>query len=235
MQTQLRIEHLREKKAFFEKPELELEWIVSEGKMVLSFLHLEDSHEVSGFNSLLCNNVETNDNEEILGEIHDFYHALYSCRETPSNLNKFLESIPSLPKVVGDCTPLTNSITTNEIESAIKKLRLNKSPGCDGLTAEFYQHFIQELAPILCEVFNKIFEDKRLTDTQKIAIIVLIFKKGDNRLLGNYRPILLTNANYKILAYILLQRLEEHLPFLISPQQTAYMKSHFIGTNIRFI
>ncbi len=185
--------------------------------MVPFFIHLEDLHEMLGFNSLLCKNMETKDNEEILREIHNFYNALYSHKDSLNDLNKFLENIPSIPKVVGDCTSLTEPITIKEIESAIKKLRPNKSPGCDSLTAEFYQHFMHEISPILCEVFNKIFEDENLTDTQKIAIIVLIFKKGDNRLLGNYRPISLTNADYKILAYILLQRLEDHLPFLISP------------------
>ena len=48
--------------------------------------------------------------------------------------------------------------------------------------------------------------------------------------MDNYRPISLTNTDYKILAYILTGHLEEHLPFLILPQQTAY-----IGTNICFI
>ena len=120
--------------------------------MVPSFLHLEDSHEMLGFDSLLCNNVEMKDNEEILREIHDFYNALYSCRDTLNDLNKFLENIPSIPKVVGDCTSLTEPITIKEIESAINKLRPNKLPGCDGLTAEFYQHFMHEIAPILCEV-----------------------------------------------------------------------------------
>ncbi len=51
----------------------------------------------------------------------------------------------------------------------------------------------------------------------------------------NYSPILLTNTDYKILAYVLMNRLETHLPFLISPQQTAYMRGHFIGTNIRSV
>ncbi len=122
-----------------------------------------------------------------------------------------------------------------EVENAITRLHLNKIPGYDGLTAEFYQHFQQEISAIVCDVFNHIFEDDLLSDTQKIAIIVLLFKKGDRHLLGNYRPISLTNADYKILAYILTGCLEEHLPLLILPQQTAYMKSCFIGMNIHFI
>ena len=55
--------------------------------------------------------------------MYDFYNALYSCRETLNDLNKFLENIPSIPKVVGDCTSLTEPITMKEIESTIKKLR----------------------------------------------------------------------------------------------------------------
>ena len=51
----------------------------------------------------------------------------------------------------------------------------------------------------------------------------------------NYRPISLTNMDYKILAYVLTNRLEEHLPFLISPYQTTYIKGRFIGTNIRSV
>ena len=43
------------------------------------------------------------------------------------------------------------------------------------------------------------------------------------------------STDYKILAYILSARLTHHLPDLISPQQTAYMKEHFIGTNIHSV
>ncbi len=48
----------------------------------------------------------------------------------------------------------------------------------------------------------------------------------------NYRPISLTNADYKILAYILTAQLTSHLTDVIAVNQTAYMKGHFIGMNI---
>ncbi len=84
-------------------------------------------------------------------------------------------------------------------------------------------------------VFNHAFEKKELLISQCLAIIVLLFKKGNKQLLGNYRPILLTNTDYKILTYVLTGRLTTHLPDLISLQQTAYMKGRFIGTNIRSV
>ncbi len=51
----------------------------------------------------------------------------------------------------------------------------------------------------------------------------------------NYRPISLMNCDYKLLAYILVGRMEECLPMIIHPSETAYMKGHFIGTNIKFV
>ncbi len=127
----------------------------------------------------------------------------------------FLNKTPSIPKILGPVDKLVMRISPKEVEGAIKRLRPGKSPGCDGLTVDFYKHFLEELVPILIDVFNAVFENKSLSSSQKMAIIVLIFKKGNEMLVGNYHPISLTNCDYKILAYILVGRLEDFLPSLI--------------------
>ncbi len=71
-----------------------------------------------------------------------------------------------------------------------------------------------------------------LTATQKIAIRVLLFKKGDSHDVGNYRPISLTNVDYKILAYILLAHFQPFIDEIVHPAQTAYISGKYIGTNI---
>ena len=74
-----------------------------------------------------------------------------------------------------------------------------------------------------------------MPDTMRRAAVTLLYKKGDASLLKNYRPISLSNYDYKILAFALSKRLQTVISKLISPDQTAYINARYIGNNSRFI
>ncbi len=103
------------------------------------------------------------------------------------------------------------------------------------MTAKFFKAFEESLASILVAVFANIWENKKMSDSQRLAIIILLFKKGDPQLLANYRRISLTNADYKVLAYVMSNCLSLHLTDVIAVNQTASMPGRFIGTNIQFV
>ena len=91
-------------------------------------------------------------------------------------MDKFLEkyNFPKLNKE--EIENLTRPITSTEIETVIRNLPANKSPGPDGFTAEFYQKFREELTPILLKLFQKIAEEGKLPNSFDEATITLISK-----------------------------------------------------------
>ena len=71
---------------------------------------------------------------------------------------------------------MSRTITSMEIETVIRNLPANKSLGPDGFTAEFYQKFREELAPILLKLIQKIAEEGKLPNSLYEATITLIPK-----------------------------------------------------------
>ena len=62
-------------------------------------------------------------------------------------MDKFLEMYCLLRLNQEEIEKLNKLITSNEIESVIKELPTNKSPGPESFTDEFYQIFREELTP----------------------------------------------------------------------------------------
>ena len=112
----------------------------------------------------------------------------------------------------------------------------DKTPGTDGLPAEFYKTFWKDISSLLVSALNYAFESGCLSITQRRGIIKLIPKKdAELYFIKNWRPITLLNTDYKIAAKALANRIKSVLPSLINNDQTGFMKGRFIGENVRLI
>ena len=58
-------------------------------------------------------------------------------------------------------------------------MKLNKSPGPDGLTVEFYRTFWPEVKHLIMSSYKFSFDNGQLGYSHRESIISLIFKKGE--------------------------------------------------------
>uniref|UniRef100_A0A670KB41 Reverse transcriptase domain-containing protein n=1 Tax=Podarcis muralis TaxID=64176 RepID=A0A670KB41_PODMU len=166
-----------------------------------------------------------------------FYEKLYKRKkEDIIGIKKYLEENRMKGLTEEEKIQLNKPIKTEEIQEAIKKMKLGKAPGPEGLSAKYYKVLEEYLAPVLCEVANNILRGGKTPDSWKEAYITLISKPDTDKLdMKNYRPISLLNNDYKIFAEVMANRLKKCLTNLIHTDQVGFLPNRQLKDNIRHI
>lgn len=165
----------------------------------------------------------------------EFYNDLYSC-QTNEVTHDGLEDL--VHPVLSDeqSSKLEGLVTMEELTSAVKNLKNDKSPGSDGFTAEFFKFFYRDLRKLMLRSINYGFIKGEMSVTQRQGIITCIPKEGkEKRFIKNWRPITLLNTVYKLASSCIADRIKLVLPDLIHQDQKGFMKNRNIGDNIRLL
>lgn len=210
-------------------------WAIESDKNTSYFLKLEKYRQESNSVKEVLNTKGEiiSDTLGILETQVAFYENLYSEERIELSAQEMLfENISN--KITTEEKELCETdIHLTHLTESLKDMNKNKSPGLDGLTVEFYCKFWKLLGPLLAEIVNEIQKTKHLTNTMQRGIISLIYKKkGDKKLLKNWRPITLLNVDYKIISKTLASRLKTVLESIISPEQTCSVPGRDISDNI---
>ena len=165
-------------------------------------------------------------------EVEQFYSDLYSANAESSNVSFSFLHKPEIPKL----TTEKGKLSVKECFDCLQSFENNKSPGNDGLTAEFYKTFWNSVGGLLVDSLNCTYDRGELSNSQKQAIIKLIEKKEkDKRKICNWRPISLINVDVKIGSKAIATRLQRVLPDIIHHNQNAYVKGRTILDAVRTI
>ena len=157
--------------------------------------------------------------------MRDYYKQLYANKmDDVEEMDKFLEK-HNLPRLnLQEIENINRPITSTEIETVIKNLPTNKSPGTEGFTGDFYQTFREEQTPIFLKLFQNIAEGGTLPNSFYEATITQIPKPDkDVTKKENYRPISLMNTDAKILNKILANRIQQHIKRIIHHDEVGFI------------
>ena len=112
-----------------------------------------------------------------------FYYTLFTAASLVTSDQDFFISSICRTLSSRDRDLCEGSVTEEECKVALHQMKNNKSPGKDGLPYESYKHFWSLLGPDLVAVFNSSYNSGLLPRSQRSALISLLYKKGDRRIL----------------------------------------------------
>ncbi len=172
--------------------------------------------------------------EDIKDTAIDYYTDLFSTKKTNAKATENL--LKNVKKKISPSqrASLDQIVTLEELEKAVQKLQKGKSPGPDGIPAEFYQLFWDKIKHMYLAFINAV-KASCFPISKNVSVTTLIYKdRGEKSSLTNYRPIALMNVDVKILTKLLSMRLNFVLPSIIHESQTA-VYGRRIGDNVNLI
>jgi endonuclease/exonuclease/phosphatase family metal-dependent hydrolase len=157
---------------------------------------------------------------ELLSEIERFYGQLYTSTRRPE-VGPAEDPRARLTRHYTDDIP---DISLYEIRMALKQLKNSKAPGEDGITAELLKAGGKPILTALQKLFDTVLLEGRTPKAWNRGEVVLFFKKGDNTLLKNYRPISLLSHVYKLFSRVITNRLARRLDDFQPPEQAGFRR-----------
>ncbi|XP_055382796.1 uncharacterized protein LOC129612958 [Condylostylus longicornis] len=118
--------------------------------------------------------------------------------------------------------PLDILPTFDEIKTAIFKLKNNKAPGEDNVTAELLKMGGEELQKSIHRLICNIWQQETIPEKWNMGLICPIHKKVDKTDCNNYRGITLLNCMYKVLSNVIYERVKPMAEEIIDEYQCGF-------------
>ena len=110
-----------------------------------------------------------------------------------------------------DTGSLDGSITSDEVDEAIRTLRLHKACSQDDFANELFIFGGPAASRALAPVFDLVFRSGVIPPNWREGAIISLHKGGDRQDVSNYRGITILSALGKLYAIVLNRRLVKHL------------------------
>ena len=112
-----------------------------------------------------------------------------------------------LEREIYTAEPLLPEPSAFEVDLAIEKLRSQKSPGIDQISAELIKAVGGKFRSEIHKIINSVWNKEEMSEEWKELIFVSIYTEGDKADWSKCTDLPLLTTRYKILSNILLSRL----------------------------
>ena len=113
-----------------------------------------------------------------------------------------------LARVMDNASVDAPEVTREEVEKAVGKLKNGNASGNDNITAELLKNGGEAVVDWVTELVQEVWRTRQVPQEWKNSTLVPLFKKKDRKICNNYRGISLLSVPGKVLALILLERLQ---------------------------
>ena len=125
-----------------------------------------------------------------------------------------------------DCHFAFHLINNNDTIRIIKKIKFSKSKGHDGVSTELLKLINNDISNCIILIINQSLTSCIYLDSLKVAKVTPIYKKNNNKIISNYRPISVLPVISKVFKNVIFDQLSEYFVTnnLFSPQQYGFRK-----------
>jgi hypothetical protein len=127
---------------------------------------------------------------------------------------------------------LEKLVTAKEIKKTMFSMPLNKAPGPDGFTTEFFKSSWSVVGENVVAAIRSFFESGLLLKELNATTLTLVPKKPNASFMGDFRPIACCNVIYKCITKIISNRMIPILDSLVSWNQSAFIPGRNISKNV---
>jgi hypothetical protein len=125
-----------------------------------------------------------------------------------------------------------DDITEKEVEDAMRRLKNGKSAGIDDIQPELLKNGGREMNKILAHLCNMIWRTGEVPRDWRDGIIIPLPKKGNLSDCNNWRGITLLSIPGKVLASIILRRIQGAVDSVLRQQQAGFRKGRSCSEQI---
>jgi hypothetical protein len=172
----------------------------------------------------------TDNAAQLQGMVNDFYKHLFALEHTS---NDWADSVVSYPRLEdAELLELEADIKFEEVRRAVFSMKPWKAPGPDGFPAGFFQKSWSIVGASVYDFVVKVWSNPSAIATVNQTDICLIPKIARPEFVNQFRPISLCNTIYKVVSKIMVERLKDYIPKLVSPFQAGFVPGRNIHENI---